>query len=268
MSEAPAPPVPGQDPWGEDLNAYLAYVDSKVATLEAQPNGAVMSFNFSTSTDMASIGVGEICFDDVDQESATNLAVSTMTGTGADARLALMSTVPGVILVLQQSGDVNHYALAVMGGDAVDMGSYFVLPLSSVQLASDPLIPGPTGVSAAGVSQAASTSRPPAGPMGPEGVQGVQGEQGPQGEVGPQGPQGETGAAGAADLLPSARGTARSSIPWLGRSRWIETASRYPPAPHWPVTVLCTLRRVGRPATAHASAVGASTPRVCTNSDL
>ena len=44
------PPVIGQDPWGADLNAYLASVETRVTTLEALPNGAVMSFNFSTRT--------------------------------------------------------------------------------------------------------------------------------------------------------------------------------------------------------------------------
>jgi hypothetical protein len=176
-------------------------MEGRVGVLEGQPNGAVMSFNFSPTTDMArssgGFPSGEIHLDTEDQEAATFVMVSVATDTGANARLALASGVPGTVLVLQQTGDVNQYALAMLSDNPVDMGDHFMLPISSLTLASYPLTPGPTGLSAAGISQGGGTSRPPAGPMGPEGVQGSTGEPGPQGEVGPQGPQGDVGPAGA-----------------------------------------------------------------------
>ena len=57
---------------------------------------------------------GEIRLDSEDQTAATSILVSTSSETGADARLALSSALPGTVLVLQQSGDVNQYAMAVM----------------------------------------------------------------------------------------------------------------------------------------------------------
>ena len=195
MTDVIAPPVPGQEPWGDQLNAYLASVESKVTTLEAQPNGAVMSFNFSTSVEMV-VGPGEIRLDSADQTAATNILVSAVSDSGANARLALSSGVPGTILVLQQSGIVNQYALAMLSADPVDMGDHFMLPISSLTLASGPLIDGLVGLSASGISQG-QTERPAQGPEGPQGIQGPPGVPGPQGEIGPQGPQGETGAAGA-----------------------------------------------------------------------
>ena len=201
-----SPPIVGQDPWGETLNAYLASVEERVTTLEGQPNGAVMSFTFSPETEMPmargaepDFGVGEIRFDTEDQTAATTVMVSATTESGADARLALSSAIPGTVLVIQQSGDVAQYAMAVMNGDPMDMGDHFMLPVASVQLASNPLIHGElVGLSGAGISGGGEPGPEGAqGPLGPEGVQGPQGEPGPQGEVGPQGPQGETGAAGA-----------------------------------------------------------------------
>ena len=201
------PPTIGLENWGDELNAYLESLEDRVTTLEGQPNGPVMAFNFSPDPGMtrsAEFTPGDIRFDNEDQESATSIMVSVTTDTGANARLALASAVPGTVLVLQQSESVNQYALAVMNGPPMDMGDHFMLPITNVELASGPLLEGLIGLSAAGISEALD-GRPgegppgpqgPEGPEGPTGVQGIEGPPGPQGEPGPAGPQGIEGPPG------------------------------------------------------------------------
>ena len=137
MTDVVAPPVPGQDPWGEDLNAYLAHMDGRVANVESKPQGAVMSYDFdpgATPSSFAHAGlaragragfaVGRMTLNNADQTQATAVLVSTTTNLGADSRLALSSTVPGTVLVLQQAGNASQYAMAVMSGEPVDMGDH------------------------------------------------------------------------------------------------------------------------------------------------
>lgn len=151
---APALPTIGQDPWGDQLNAVLDDLRVRVVTLEGQPNGAVMAFNFAPGGAAArsSFSLGQVAFDTTDQIAATSLLVSTTTATGASASLALQSVVPGTVLVLQQSDDVKQYALAIVSGDPVDNGDHFATPISSLSLAALPLLAGPVGLSAAGIS--------------------------------------------------------------------------------------------------------------------
>jgi hypothetical protein len=197
------PPDIGLENWGDELNAYLESLDDRVGTLEASPS-APMAFNFSDETDLgaatfsaeaaaeSTFPAGEIRFDTEDQETATALYVSAVTNTGADARLALASAIPGTTLVLQQTQSVDQYAVAVMSANPVDHGDHFVMPIASLRLASGPLVPGLTGLAAAGVSPDVAV-----GPQGPPGPAGIQGPQGPQGVPGPPGDDGEQGISGA-----------------------------------------------------------------------
>lgn len=237
MTDVTSPPVVGADPWGTQLNSYLAFIEDRVATLEGVPTGAAMSFNFTPETDMfavrAGFAPGEMRLDSADQEAATAVMASVVTDGGADARLALSSAVPGTVLVLQQSGAVNQYAMATMSGEPVDMGDHFMLPISSLRLASNPLVQGRTGLSAAGISGETTGPPGPTGPQGPPGPQGVagapgaqgvvgaqgaegpQGVQGPVGEDGAQGPQGAEGPAGVIGPIgPPGGGTLQSIWNW------------------------------------------------------
>ena len=197
MTDVVTPPVPGQDPWGDDLNAYLAHMDGRVSNVEQKPQGAVMSYDFDPDPPMsraarAGFASGRMVLNNSDQTKATVVLVSTTTNLGADSRLALASTVPGTVLVLQHAGNASQYAMAVMSGDPVDMGDHFEMPISSLQLAADPLPAGSAGLSAAGINQSGIV-----GPPGQDGAPGPQGDPGPKGDPGPQGDPGPMGLPGA-----------------------------------------------------------------------
>lgn len=204
------PPEPGTLNWADDLNSYLEWVEVRLASLEMMPNGPVMAYTFSSATS-APVPPGEIRLDTADQAAATMLMVSITTYVGADASLALSSVKAGTVIVLQQSGDVNQYALAVMSDEPINMVDHFILPVSSFQLSDQPLVPGLIGLSAAGFSQTES-ARPsqgpqgvpgpqgPEGPAGPQGLQGVPGNDGQPGAVGDEGPTGPAGPEGPAGV--------------------------------------------------------------------
>ena len=107
------------------LNDCIQWLYDHVEALENQPVGGVMAFNFASgapTTRAASFPVGVMTLDNMDQTQATSVLVSSTTSNGADAGLALSSTVSGTKLVLQQVPNATQYAIATMNGEPQDHG--------------------------------------------------------------------------------------------------------------------------------------------------
>ena len=149
------PPLLGQDPWGENLNGYLAYLEGRIVVLEGDGGGGgdslMFEFTDGGSAGRAAFPSGSMRFDTADQTQATADYASVTTSRGADARPALMIATPGTVLAIRQTDDPTQYALATVSDTPIDQGDHIEIPLSSMTVAA-PLTPGTTSMSAVGIA--------------------------------------------------------------------------------------------------------------------
>ena len=78
------PPVLGQDPWGDDLNAYLAWLDARVAAVETRPDYAYNSYSWQYSNSAPPPTGSQVRFDNVDLSLATFMVARLVDNDGGD----------------------------------------------------------------------------------------------------------------------------------------------------------------------------------------
>jgi hypothetical protein len=78
------PPVIGQDPWGADLNAYLASLEARIVELEATPEHVYNSYCWKFSAAAPPAGAGELRLNNVDPTLATLIDMRIIDSDGAD----------------------------------------------------------------------------------------------------------------------------------------------------------------------------------------
>ncbi len=84
------PPEPGTEDWGDDLNAYLAHLETRIVDLESRPdyifNSYPWSFNGGAPPATAS---GQLRLDNSDPSQATMIDVRKIDFDGADRSPAM-----------------------------------------------------------------------------------------------------------------------------------------------------------------------------------
>lgn len=89
------PPALGQDPWGADLNAYLASLEARVVVLEAKPEWVYNSYSWKFSNAAPPAASGELRLNHVSPNLATVIDVRKIDGDGADRTPIFQAMTPG-----------------------------------------------------------------------------------------------------------------------------------------------------------------------------
>lgn len=89
------PPVVGQTPWGEDLNAYLAELEARIVALEANPEHVYNSYAWKFAIAAPPAGVGELRLNNTDPSLATLIDMRLIDSDGADRTPVFLQVTPG-----------------------------------------------------------------------------------------------------------------------------------------------------------------------------
>ena len=92
------PPTLGQDPWGADLNTYLASLEARVAVLEEAPEYVFNSYSWKFSNAAPPAAAGELRLDNVNPALATLIDVRKIDGDGADRTPVFQQLTPGDLI--------------------------------------------------------------------------------------------------------------------------------------------------------------------------
>ena len=134
MSDMPPLPVIGQDPWGDDLNAYLTALEARVSTLEATPSARTLTyFALVSQTAPPPSSTGQMRTDNATTSASTHLWVSTTTDDGTTVANLLNLVTVGQVLYLQARTDDSRWARFTVSANTPQSGyvDFTVTPLSN-----------------------------------------------------------------------------------------------------------------------------------------
>lgn len=89
------PPVIGQDPWGADLNAYLASLEARIAALEANPEHVFNSYAWQFSNLTPPATGSQVRLNNVSAPLATVIDIRKIDSDGADRTPVFQQLTPG-----------------------------------------------------------------------------------------------------------------------------------------------------------------------------
>jgi len=121
------PPVPGQEPWGDDLNTYLASLEERIEVLEAKSEHVFNSYPWKFSAAAPPANAGELRLNDANPVVATNISVGKIDGDGADRTPVFMQLSLGDLIRVNDWDNAailhrfNVTAPAIIGPTSVDI---------------------------------------------------------------------------------------------------------------------------------------------------
>ena len=89
------PPTVGQNPWGQDLNTYLASLEARVVVLEAKQEHVYSSYSWKFANTAPPAGAGELRLNNVNAALATLIDLRKIDGDGADRTPVFQQLSPG-----------------------------------------------------------------------------------------------------------------------------------------------------------------------------
>jgi hypothetical protein len=92
------PPVIGQDPWGQDLNAYLTSLEARITLLESKGEHVYNSFAWKFSSAAPPAGATEVRLNNVNAALATQIDLRKIDLDGADRTQVFLQVSAGDII--------------------------------------------------------------------------------------------------------------------------------------------------------------------------
>jgi len=89
------PPAVGQDPWGDDLNTYLASLETRIEALEIAPEYVFNSYLWKFAAGNPPAGAGELRLNNADPSLATLIDLRKIDGDGGDRTPVFQHLTPG-----------------------------------------------------------------------------------------------------------------------------------------------------------------------------
>lgn len=130
------PPVLGQNPWGADLNAYLATLDARCLTLEERvlalertPTQYVDRYSFNTNT-APPPSSGQLRFNNSSQAATTALFLSYDNQDGTDTTNFWASLTTIVKIYVQDRDDSTKWVRFNSPQPHIDRGTYVEIPVT------------------------------------------------------------------------------------------------------------------------------------------
>jgi hypothetical protein len=78
------PPVVGQEPWGDDLNAYLAALEARIAAVESRPEYVYSSYSWQYSSAAPPPTGSQVRFNNASLPAATIMVARLIDNDGGD----------------------------------------------------------------------------------------------------------------------------------------------------------------------------------------
>lgn len=124
------PPVLGQDPWGEDLNAYLASLDARLRTVETKPDFIFNSYSWQYSASAPPPTGNQVRFDKSNLPTATTAVFRLTDNDGADRTNVFQQLRSGCQLRINDWNNASNIHRFSITGPAVVGASDAAIPVT------------------------------------------------------------------------------------------------------------------------------------------
>jgi hypothetical protein len=121
-------PVIGQDPWGDDLNTYLAGLEARIASLEAAQPLPSMIYNYANSTTPPP-ATGEIRSNGPLGQASTLLYLHKTSAGGLDSTVVLSKVDATYKMYVQDTTDSSTRQWYSITAAVVDQGTWWQIPV-------------------------------------------------------------------------------------------------------------------------------------------
>jgi hypothetical protein len=129
----PPLPVPGEDPWGATLNAYLTALEERVLALENTPHQHVGRYNYN-GTPSAPPASGQLRFNSADPLAATFVYINYTNADGTDVKNFWTPAPPATMdpiqsVYIQDRDDSSKWVEYTNPSPRTDLGTYAQVPI-------------------------------------------------------------------------------------------------------------------------------------------
>ena len=126
------PPAIGQDPWGADLNAYLASLEARLLVVENRPEWIYSSFSWQFSNQAPPPTGSQVRFDNVALNLATQAIFRLIDNDGADRTPVFQQLKSGSKLRINDWNNAANIHRFTVTGPAVFGASDVAVPVAWV----------------------------------------------------------------------------------------------------------------------------------------